>query len=112
MTLDRLAVSKKARPAARPRKPRRIRESASDRALLVVIYLGLILAGLIVVLPLLFILASSFSSPHAVTAGEVFLWPVDFTLKGYQTVLADPAPISRTGLKNKTRRLPFQDRRV
>lgn len=96
VTLDRVAERRRATAvkqrtvAPRSLKPRRIRESASDRALLVVIYLGLILAALVVLLPLLFILASSFSSPHAVTAGEVFLWPVDFTLKGYQTVLADP----------------------
>ncbi|MFF9563679.1 carbohydrate ABC transporter permease [Leifsonia sp. NPDC014704] len=76
--------------AKRIKKPRRIKESPGDRALLVVIYLGLTLAVLVVLVPLLFILASSFSSPHAVTAGQVFLWPVDFTLKGYQTVLADP----------------------
>ncbi len=94
VTIDRLADRVKVRgrtnQKARSPKPRRIRESPTDRALLVVIYLGLILAVLVVVLPLLYILASSFSSPHAVTAGQVFLWPVDFTLKGYQTVLSDP----------------------
>ncbi|WP_295123420.1 carbohydrate ABC transporter permease [uncultured Leifsonia sp.] len=93
MTIDRPAEKMRVRPATRSRnimKPRRIRESPGDRALLVVIYLGLTLAVLVVLLPLLYIVASSFSSPHAVTAGQVFLWPVDFTLKGYQTVLADP----------------------
>lgn len=94
MTIDRPAERGRTRLGTGRRtaykKPRRIRESPADRALLVVIYLGLTLAVLVVLLPLLFIVASSFSSPHAVTAGEVFLWPVDFTLKGYQTVLADP----------------------
>jgi putative aldouronate transport system permease protein len=93
VTIDRPAEKMRVRPATRSRnikKPRRIRESPGDRALLVVIYLGLTLAVLVVLLPLLYIVASSFSSPHAVTAGQVFLWPVDFTLKGYQTVLADP----------------------
>jgi putative aldouronate transport system permease protein len=80
------------------KKSRPIRESATDRALLVVIYLGLTLGVLVIVLPLIYILASSFSSPQAVTAGQVFLWPVDFTLKGYRTVLADPQVL--TGYAN------------
>lgn len=90
VTIESPRARRSARPAAASKKTRRIRESASDRALLVVIYLGLTLAVLVVLLPLLFILASSFSSPQAVTAGRVLLWPVDFTLQGYQTVLADP----------------------
>lgn len=90
VTIESPRARRRTRPAAVSKKTRRIRESASDRALLVVIYLGLTLAVLVVLLPLLFILASSFSSPQAVTAGRVLLWPVDFTLKGYQTVLADP----------------------
>jgi putative aldouronate transport system permease protein len=94
VTIESSRVRRRTSPAAESKKAskktRRIRESASDRALLVVIYLGLTLAVLIVLLPLMFILASSFSSPEAVTAGRVLLWPVDFTLKGYQTVLADP----------------------
>jgi putative aldouronate transport system permease protein len=47
---------------------------------------------------MLYILANSFSSPQAVTAGQVFLWPVDFTLKGYETVLSDPQVL--TGYAN------------
>lgn len=90
VTIESPRARRSARPAVASKKTRRIRESASDRALLVVIYLGLTLAVLVVLLPLLFILASSFSSPQAVTAGRVLLWPVDFTLQGYQTVLADP----------------------
>ncbi|WP_460578475.1 carbohydrate ABC transporter permease [Humibacter ginsengisoli] len=79
-------------------KKRHIRESPTDRALLVVIFLGLTFAVLIVLLPMLYILANSFSSPQAVTAGEVFLWPIDFTLKGYETVLSDPQVL--TGYAN------------
>ena len=72
MTIDLPAERTRQARATRLKKPRRIKESPGDRALLVVIYLGLTLAVLVVLLPLLFILASSFSSPHAVTAGEVF----------------------------------------
>ena len=39
-------------------------------------------------LPLLHILASSFSSPTAVASGSVFLWPVEPSLKGYTVVFS------------------------
>lgn len=41
---------------------------------------------LIVLLPLINIVASSFSSPSAVSSGKVLLWPVEFSLEGYETV--------------------------
>jgi len=49
------------------------------------ILLGVIL--LLVLYPLIYIVSSSFSSGQAVTAGKVWLWPVDFSLEGYKTVL-------------------------
>ncbi|WP_270170335.1 carbohydrate ABC transporter permease [Paenibacillus sp. SYP-B4298] len=44
----------------------------------------LILASLLCVLPLIHIVAVSFSSSAAASAGYVKLWPVDFTLASYQ----------------------------
>lgn len=41
---------------------------------------------LIVLVPMINVLASSFSSPAAVNSGRVYLWPVDFTLDGYTRV--------------------------
>lgn len=41
---------------------------------------------LIVLLPLIHVVAASFSSPAAVVAGRVTLWPVDFSLRGYKAV--------------------------
>lgn len=41
---------------------------------------------LAVLYPIIFVVASSFSSGTAVTGGKVFLWPVDFSLDGYETV--------------------------
>lgn len=41
---------------------------------------------LIVLIPLVNIVASSFSSPGAVSSGKVLFWPVDFSLEGYKTV--------------------------
>lgn len=71
-------------------RPRRIKDSRVDRIFLVAMYVLLSVFFLIVVVPLLYIVASSFSSPDAVTAGRVFLWPVDFSIEGYQAALANP----------------------
>jgi len=49
-------------------------------------YAFLLLVLLIVAYPLIYILSSSFSSPRAVVAGRVWLWPVEFSLKGYEAV--------------------------
>lgn len=63
-----------------------IRESAADRVFIGLVYLFLAFVLIIILFPLLNILSSSFSSPAAVTSGKVWLWPVDFTLVGYQAV--------------------------
>ena len=44
------------------------------------------IAFLAVIYPLIYIVSASFSSPFAVTTGQVWLWPVDFSLNGYQAV--------------------------
>lgn len=77
---------------------RRIKESAPDRVFLVAVHVLLVTLLLIVLLPLLNILASSFSSPTAVSSGRVLFWPVEFSLRGYQAVLANPQIV--TGLLN------------
>jgi putative aldouronate transport system permease protein len=78
-------------PAASKRRGRgrRMRETTVDRVFLTVVYLLLLTFLGVVLVPLLYILASSFSDPAAVSSGRVLLWPVDFTLRGYQIVLAD-----------------------
>ncbi|BBI32772.1 carbohydrate ABC transporter permease [Cohnella abietis] len=48
----------------------------------------LLLLALSCLLPFIHILAVSFSSPAASTAGEVKLWPVEFTWKAYEYVIA------------------------
>ncbi|MDR2201753.1 MAG: carbohydrate ABC transporter permease [Clostridiales bacterium] len=45
----------------------------------------------VTLLPLLYIVASSFSAPDAVNTGRVGLWPVDFTLSNYARVFSDTA---------------------
>lgn len=61
----------------------------TDRAFNIVIIVIMSLFSIITILPLLFVLANSFSSADAVNAGEVGLIPVDFTLAGYERVFSD-----------------------
>ena len=76
----------------------RIRESLGDRIFLLSIYLFLTILLLIVLYPLIFVVSSSLSSPMAVSSGRVWLWPVDFSLRGYQVALSNPQII--TGYAN------------
>src|SRR5215212_8413554 len=80
------------------RRETRIRESFGDRLFLSCVYLILTIVLLIVLYPLVYIISSSFSSPLAVSSGRVWLWPVDFSLRGYQVTLSNPQII--TGYAN------------
>ncbi|MBP3644859.1 MAG: carbohydrate ABC transporter permease [Clostridia bacterium] len=62
------------------------RLSRSDRIFYTVVNLVVGILGLIVLYPLVYILSSSFSSPSAVAAGKVVLFPVNFSLRGYKAV--------------------------
>lgn len=64
--------------------------SASRKVFLVFDYLILTLMGLSCLLPLLHVLALSFSSSSAATAGKVGLLPIGFNLSSYQYVAAKP----------------------
>ncbi len=64
----------------------RVDESAVDRIFLMSNATLLFILTLVILLPLAFIVAASFSSAEAVIAGKVFLWPVDFSLLGYETI--------------------------
>lgn len=64
--------------------------SPSRKVFLVLNYLFLGLLGLLCLLPLVHVLAVSFSSSEYVAAGEVKLWPVAFTLKAYEFVSNRP----------------------
>lgn len=66
-----------------------MKNSLGDRIFFAINYVFLSLVFVIVAYPLLYMLACSFSSPQAVTAGKVVLWPVDFTLMGYETIFRD-----------------------
>ncbi len=58
----------------------------------------MLLAALIVLYPLIYILSSAFSSPTAVSQGRVVLFPVDFSVKGFEEVFSHKAIL--TGFAN------------
>jgi putative aldouronate transport system permease protein len=67
-----------------------IKNSTGDRIFLFIVYVMLTFVLVSVIYPLIYIVSSSLSSPAAVSSGRVWLWPVDFSLKGYETLLRTP----------------------
>ncbi|WP_317890242.1 carbohydrate ABC transporter permease [Paenibacillus sabuli] len=67
----------------------RIQESPGDKLFLGGVYTFLLLALVIVLYPLVYIVSASFSSPEAVASGEVWLFPVHFSLEGYKAVFGN-----------------------
>ncbi len=72
--------------ALKSRKRNRIRETRKDRIFNAFNLLFWILILFIVLYPLWLILIASVSDPDAVLQAKVLLWPVDFSLMGYETV--------------------------
>ena len=68
---------------------RKIRHSSSDRIFYFAINVLLALISLVILYPLVYVLSSSFSSPAAVLAGKVKLWPVDLSLESYSAVFSN-----------------------
>jgi multiple sugar transport system permease protein/putative aldouronate transport system permease protein len=62
------------------------RLSKGDRTYYTIVNVIMLLLLGIVAYPLVYIISASFSSPSAVASGRVVLWPVDFSLEGYQAV--------------------------
>ncbi|UVI32026.1 carbohydrate ABC transporter permease [Paenibacillus spongiae] len=61
-------------------------------------YFVLALLSILCLVPLIHVLAVSFSSSGAATAGLVKLWPVEFTTSSYEFVLAKPAFLTSIGV--------------
>lgn len=70
----------------RVKKNYQIRTSRIDKVYYAFANTGLFIFFIIILLPLINIVASSFSSARAVGVGKVLLWPVDATLDGYAAV--------------------------
>ncbi|THV29561.1 carbohydrate ABC transporter permease [Glycomyces paridis] len=96
-------TARRAEPEAETPRPKRrrgtqVQDTRVDRVFMVGVYVLLTTFLLVVLVPLANIVASSFSSPAAVAGGRVFLWPVDFSLVGYEAVLGNESVL--TGFAN------------
>lgn len=69
----------------------KIRLSAGEKVFYVIAYTIIVLLILAVAYPLIYIVSASFSSATAVSSGKVVLWPVEPSLKGYETVFNYPS---------------------
>ncbi|MBM0224461.1 sugar ABC transporter permease [Micromonospora sicca] len=90
MAMSTPTTSTVSRPRRKPAATKKVREPFGDRVFLVVITLMLAVMLALVLLPLIYIVASSFSSATAVSAGRVKFWPVEFSLHAYKVALSNP----------------------
>lgn len=70
-----------------------IQDSTGDRVFTIVNYIFLTVVLIIILYPLIYTLSASFSSPSAVIAGKVTLFPVDPTIIGYTKIFEYPTLI-------------------
>lgn len=77
---------------------KRISNSVSDKIFYFVNGLFLFICLLLVAFPILNVMSQSFSSPKAVIAGKVFIWPVDFNFDAYIQIFKSKLLMS--GYKN------------
>ena len=68
----------------------RVRRQGRDVVFDAILYCICTVLLLIILYPLWFIVIASFSDPSAVAGGHVWVWPVGFTLEGYQELLRQP----------------------
>ncbi len=68
-----------------------IKDTRGDRIFSGFNYIVLTVYLVIILYPLVYLVSASFSSPTAVTAGLVQLWPVEPTAIAYETIFKDPA---------------------
>lgn len=78
-------------------KKRKIKDSFGDKIFYSAINIFLFILLLIIGIPLIYVLAASFSSPDAVMSGKVLLWPVNFSLEGYKAVFQHKLILSAYG---------------
>lgn len=60
-----------------------------DRIYMLFVYVYLFIALLLVLYPLIYILSASVSNPHHVNSGEMWLFPKEWTLMGYEAIFAN-----------------------
>lgn len=62
-------------------------QEKGDRGLNITINVLLVLSGLICMYPIWYVIICSVSTPDAIALGKVILWPVNFTLGGFEMML-------------------------
>ena len=67
------------------RRKKSLRESG--RIGTIVIYIIVLFAAFITLYPFLYVIANSLSNPLNVIRRDVILWPVNFSLQSYETLL-------------------------
>lgn len=68
-------------------KKERVNSGLSDKIFMVAVYVILLLLLAIFLYPILFVISASVSDPKAVSGSQILLFPVGFTLDGYQYLL-------------------------
>lgn len=68
----------------------RVRRQGRDVVFDAILYSICTVLLLVILYPLWFIVIASFSDPSAVAGGHVWVWPVGFTLDGYDELLKQP----------------------
>jgi len=68
-------------------KPMKVRGSRGDRIFNGIAYVVISILTLIVLIPMINVVSSSFSSAAAINGGKVLLWPVEATLENYKIIL-------------------------
>lgn len=75
----------------KPGSARKIKRGAGDRSFDIINTIFVLVVLIVIGYPLVFVAVASVSDPFAVSTGQVWLWPVDFTLDGYKRVFAEDA---------------------
>ena len=65
------------------------KHTSGDKIFSVLVYALLTVILVIIAFPLLYLVSASLSDPQAVISGRVWLFPVDFTFKGYTAIFKD-----------------------
>ncbi|MDL2232700.1 carbohydrate ABC transporter permease [Ruminococcaceae bacterium OttesenSCG-928-L11] len=82
-------VNAQSRPVSGGAVNNKIKMTREDKVFRGIVLVILSAMFLIILVPLIHIVASSFSSPNAVAAGKVLLWPVEPSLEGYTAVFTN-----------------------
>jgi len=68
-----------------------------DHLYMVLVHILCAVSVVCILVPMIYVVAASFSSPKALLSGRVYLWPVEFTLRGYKMLLGHQLLMSGFG---------------